>query len=94
MHGDYRLRLVGTCGTAEIFWARGRVEVTTSDRPMRVLDLPEGRRPAEEALDAFAAGRTPEVGTRESVAVTRLALLAQASADRGGEALAWSRDAD
>ena len=29
MHGDYRLRLVGTEGTAEIFWARERVEVTT-----------------------------------------------------------------
>ncbi|MEU4013986.1 Gfo/Idh/MocA family oxidoreductase [Microbacterium sp. NPDC028030] len=94
VHGDYRLRLVGTRGTAEIFWARGRVEVTTGDQPMRVLDLPEGRRPAQEALDAFAAGRTPEVGTRDSIAVTRLALLAQASADRGGEALAWSRDAD
>lgn len=94
VHGDYRMRLVGTRGSAEIFWARGRVEVTTEDRPLRVLDLPAGLRPAEEALDAFAAGRTPAVGTREALAATRLALLAQASADQGGVALAWSRAAD
>ncbi|PRA81401.1 Gfo/Idh/MocA family protein [Microbacterium sp. MYb66] len=94
VHGDYRLRLVGTRGTAEIFWARGRVEVTTEDRSTRNLDLPAGRRPAEEALDAFAAGRTPEVGTRESLAATRLALLAQESADQGGAALPWSRLSD
>ena len=94
VHGDYRLRLVGTRGTAEIFWARGRVEVTTQDRPQRMLDLPVGLRPAEEALDAFAAGRTPEVGTRDSLAATRLALLAQLSADQGGTALDWSSTAD
>lgn len=93
VHGDYRLRLVGTRGTAELFWARGRVEVTTEDRPTRVLDLPPGLRPAEEALDAFAAGRTPEVGTRDSLAATRLALLAQSSADQGRRTLAWSRSA-
>lgn len=93
VHGDYRLRLVGTRGTAEIFWARGRVEVTTQDRPHRMLDLPVGLRPAEEALDAFAAGRTPEVGTRDSLAATRLALLAQLSADQGGTALDWSSTA-
>ncbi|MGS0561883.1 Gfo/Idh/MocA family protein [Microbacterium aurugineum] len=93
VHGDYRLRLVGTRGTAEVFWARGRVEVTTDDRPLRALDLPPGVRPAEEALDAFAAGRTPGVGTRDSVAATRLSLLAQASADQGGTAFDWSRAA-
>ncbi|WP_337026745.1 Gfo/Idh/MocA family protein, partial [Microbacterium sp. LB16] len=94
VHGDYRLRLIGTRGTAEIFWARGRVEVTTDDQPTRSLELPAGRRPAEEALDAFAAGRTPEVGTGDSLAATRLALLAQHSADQGGVALPWSRSAD
>lgn len=93
VHGDYRLRLVGTRGTAEIFWARGRVEVTTDESPTRVLDLPEGLRPAQEALDAFAAGRTPEVGTGESLAATRLALLAQQSADQGGTVLPWSLQA-
>lgn len=94
VHGDYRLRLVGTRGVAEIFWARARVEVTTDEKPLRVLDLPTGRRPAEEALDAFAAGRTPEVGTAESLAATRLALLAQASAAQGGADFTWSRSAE
>lgn len=93
VHGDYRLRLVGTRGTAEIFWARGRVELTTDEAPTRVLDLAEGLRPAQEALDAFAAGRTPEVGTSESLAATRLALLAQQSADQGGTVLTWTRRA-
>lgn len=94
VHGDYRLRLIGTRGTAELFWARGRVEVTTDERPLRVLELPPARRPAEEALDAFAEGRTPDVGTIASVLATRLALLAQASADQGGAVLAWARAAD
>ncbi|MCK2035248.1 Gfo/Idh/MocA family oxidoreductase [Microbacterium sp. SSW1-49] len=94
VHGDYRLRLVGTRGTAEVFWARGRVEVTTQDRPVRLLDLPAGQRPAEEALDAFAAGRAPAVSTAVSLAATRLALLAQESADQGGAVLTWTRSAD
>ena len=91
VHGDYRLRIVGTRGSAEIFWARSRVEVTTEDRPTRDLDLPAGHRPAEEALDAFAAGTTPAVGTAESLAGTRLAQLAQASAAGGGSPRDWSR---
>ncbi|WP_226533560.1 Gfo/Idh/MocA family protein [Microbacterium paraoxydans] len=94
VHGDYRLRLIGTRGTAELFWARGRVEVTTDERPLRVLELPPGRRPAEEALDAFAAGRTPEVGTVTSILAARLALLAQASADQGGAVLDWAHAVD
>lgn len=91
VHGDYRLRLIGTEGSAEIFWARERVEVTTHSRGMRVLELPPGRRPAQDALDAFAQGVTPPVDTAQSLAATRLALLAQASADAGGLAQRWSR---
>ncbi len=94
MHGDYRLRLVGTRGTAEIFWARGRVEVTTDDQPTRALDLPPGRRPAEEALDAFADGRTPRgrnpgFARRDPTRPPRPDLREQ-----GGTALAWSRPAE
>lgn len=90
VHGDYRLRIIGTQGSAEIFWARGGVEVTTADRETRSLPLPPGLRPAEQALDAFAAGTTPEVGTKQSLAATRLALLAQESADHDGAPRAWS----
>ncbi|MDB5529458.1 MAG: hypothetical protein JWR51_2561 [Devosia sp.] len=91
VHGDYRLRLVGTEGSAEIFWARGRVEVTTHKRGTRVLDLPPGRRPAQDALDAFAQGVTPPVDTAQSLTATRLALLAQASADENGRPHRWTR---
>lgn len=94
LHGDYRLRIVGTEGSAEIFWARGGVEVTTADRETRSLQLPPGLRPAEPALDAFAAGTTPEVGTKQSLIATRLALLAQESADQDGAARAWSEPAN
>lgn len=90
VHGDYRLRIIGTEGSAEIFWARGGVEVTTAERETRTLQLPPGRRPAEQALDAFAAGTTPEVGTKQSLTATRLALFAQESADQDGAARIWS----
>lgn len=91
MHGDYRLRLVGTEGSAEIYWAHERVELTTHTRGTRLLELPPGRRPAQDALDAFAQGITPPVDTAQSLTTTRLALLAQASADAGGKPLQWSR---
>ena len=91
VHGDYQLRLVGTEGTAEVFWARGYVEVTTNRRGTRRLDLPPGRRPAQEALDSLAAGEMPQVGTAESLTATRLALLAQRSADSDCGPHHWSR---
>jgi predicted dehydrogenase len=94
IHGDYRMRLVGTVGTAEIFWARGRVELTTADAPLREIELPAPRRPAEEALDAFRDGRVPEVDTSASITASRLALLAQASARQGGAPLPWTRAGD
>jgi predicted dehydrogenase len=89
VHGDYRMRLTGTEGTAELFWAQGRLVVTTTDRGPWEVELPPGRRPAEDALDAFVAGREPEVGTAASLAATRIALLAQESADDGGLVKAW-----
>ncbi|MET0422732.1 MAG: Gfo/Idh/MocA family oxidoreductase [Actinoplanes sp.] len=88
-HGDYRMRLTGTRGTAELYWAQGRLVATTTDRAPWTVELPPGRRPAEEALDALIAGREPEVGTAAGLAATRIALLAQESADDGGAIRAW-----
>jgi predicted dehydrogenase len=88
-HGDYRMRLTGTRGTAELYWAQGRLVATTTERPPWEVELPPGRRPAEEALDAFATGREPEVRTAASLTATRIALLAQESADAGGTTKAW-----
>ncbi|WP_166999434.1 Gfo/Idh/MocA family protein [Paramicrobacterium fandaimingii] len=93
VHGDYRLRIIGTRGTLEIFWARGRVDVTTAELEKRSLKLPPGLRPAEQALGAFADGTIPQVSTRESLVATRLALLAQHSADHGSELQSWRHPA-
>lgn len=91
VHGDYRMRVVGTRGTLEIFWARGRVEVTTDGVGTRDLALPPGRRPGQDALDALSGGEPDHASTETAFAVTRLALLAQDSADHVGDLRTWSR---
>lgn len=89
-HGDYRMRLTGTRGAAELFWAQGRLTVVTDDRGPYEVPLPPGRRPAADALAALAEGREPEVGTAASIAASRVALLAQESADAGGAVRAYA----
>ncbi|WP_093601654.1 Gfo/Idh/MocA family protein [Lentzea waywayandensis] len=89
-HGDYRMRLTGTGGTAELMWARGELTAVTQDRPPWTVALPPSRRPAAAALDALAAGQEPEVGTSASLLATRIALLAQDSADGGGVVHRWA----
>jgi predicted dehydrogenase len=88
-HGHYRMRLTGTSGTAELDWTMGTLDVVTRDRD--VCSPPLGRpvRPAEEFLTALVDGRRPEVGTAESLIATRVALLAQLSADTGGVPQYW-----
>ena len=55
------------------------------------LTLPEGRRPAQDALDAFEGGAVPPYSTTaDAIAITRLALLAQRAAD-SGSAMHWTR---
>ena len=94
VHGDYRMRVVGTRGSLEIFWARGRVELITNDESAHDLALPAARRPALDALLALAQGTPASSSTRDALTATRLALLAQYSADHGGESCVWSRDLD
>ncbi|MFI6348446.1 Gfo/Idh/MocA family protein [Streptomyces sp. NPDC050560] len=89
-HGDYRMRLTGTRGVAELLWARHTLTAVTDTREPHEVPLPPGRRPGDEALSALAAGRVPEVDTAQSVAVTRIALLAQLSADEGGTPHSWT----
>ncbi|WP_460651611.1 Gfo/Idh/MocA family protein [Kribbella endophytica] len=88
-HGHYRMRLTGTAGTAELDWARGTLDVVTHDRDVWSPALGRPVRPAEEFLTALVEGRRPEVGTAESLAATRIALLAQLSADSGGVPQSW-----
>jgi predicted dehydrogenase len=89
VHGDYRMRLVGTRGTAELLWARRRLVVTTEEEPTHDVALPEGLRPAQLPLHALAHGEEPDITTRQSLLATRLALLAQQSADFGGVRIPW-----
>lgn len=89
-NGRYVMRLVGTAGTAEMRWTDGELEVATHERDTWSEPLPAGVRPAEDFLTALATGKPPEVGTTESLAATRIALLAQRSADHGGVVEPWS----
>ncbi|SDS51057.1 Gfo/Idh/MocA family protein [Jiangella sp. DSM 45060] len=90
LHGHYRMRLTGSRGTAELDWAYGTVQVATHDRAPWSEPLPPGRPPAAYFFDAVAAGAEPEISTAASLLATRVALLAQASADSGGSPLPWS----
>ncbi|MBY8880300.1 Gfo/Idh/MocA family protein [Actinacidiphila acidipaludis] len=91
-HGDYRMRLTGTRGAAELCWAQGRLTAVTDDRAPFEVPLPPARRPAADALAALVEGRSPEVDTAASITASRVALLAQESADTGGSVRRWSAD--
>ena len=80
-HGDYRMQLVGTEGTADLLWKENLLLVATHQQAPYRQSLPEGRRPAENFFDAIFDRRPPECSTAHSIAVTRIALLAQLSAD-------------
>lgn len=54
--------------------------------------LPQGRRPAAAALDAFVSGKVPDVDTAVSLTSTRIALLAQDSADNEGVLHRWGHE--
>jgi predicted dehydrogenase len=86
VHGHYRMRIVGTAGSAELDWARHLLTVTTHRAPERTVDLPPPVRPVQFFFDALRAGETPSVTTEEAIRATRIALLAQDSADHDG---AW-----
>lgn len=94
IHGDYRMRVVGTVGTAELYWGRGRCELTTAVKPRHDVDLAAGRRPAEDALDALlTGGERAADATRDAILATRIALLAEQSARSGGIELTWEQTA-
>ncbi|WP_410790172.1 Gfo/Idh/MocA family protein [Kribbella sp. C-35] len=92
VHGDYRMKLVGTEGTAELLWARNRLVLTTTDLAPHDVPLPAGHRPAELVLKALAAGNEPDITTERGLLATRLALLAQRSAENGGVPISWTTD--
>lgn len=89
LHGHYRMRLSGSEGTAEIDWGYETLTVATHDRPTWTEPLDPPLRPMQFFFDAIIAGTEPAVTTEESLLATRVALLAQQSAETGGAPLAW-----
>ncbi len=86
-HGDYRLVLTGTSGTAEVRWAQGELHVATHTAPPRLVDLVPPRAIVEDFFSALVSGTAPPIGTEEVLTASRVALLAQATANDG----AWHR---
>lgn len=87
-HGDYRMRLVGTQGTAELLWKDDQLIVGTHSEAPREMPLPSRLRPAEDFFTALAEGRDPVISAAASFAATSLALAAQESA-RNGSTVPW-----
>jgi predicted dehydrogenase len=79
---DYRMRLVGTKGTAELLWGTGVLVVETDRGAHRYTPPRERRGAAQEFFDALRDGRAPECDSARSIAVSRIALQAQRSSDR------------
>jgi predicted dehydrogenase len=82
-HGDYRMVLTGTEGTAELRWAHGELHLATHRRPPRLVPLPPAGSVAADFFDAVRAGREGVVRGAEVVTATRVALLAQTTANDG-----------
>lgn len=90
-HGDYRMRLTGTKGTAELLWRTGELFVATDTREPELITCEPNRSAAAYFLDALIAGEEPSITAADSIAATRIALLAQDSAANGGELRRWQR---
>src|SRR5690606_12572319 len=92
IHGDYRMRVVGSEGTAELYWGRGRCELTTAAAPRHDVELTAGRRPAQDALDALIAGeQQAKRARRDALLASHSSLLDEESARAGGIDLHWEQ---
>lgn len=89
VHGHYRMRVAGSEGTAELDWAYHSLRVATHDRETWEEPLGHPVRPAAYFFDALEAGEEPQISTAASLLATRVALLAQRSAEAGGAQQRW-----
>lgn len=88
-HGDYAMRISGTRGRADLLFAQDLLLVETASRPCREVALPPGLPPARFAFDYLTGDVPLAIPARDAIRATRIALLAQESAARGGIALRW-----
>jgi predicted dehydrogenase len=82
-HGDYRMVLTGTEGTAELRWVQDQLLVATNTRPPEIRLMPAAGSVAGDFFDAILAGAEPGVRGEDVLTATRVALLAQTSANQG-----------
>ncbi len=82
-HGDYRLLLTGTEGTADVRWARNELTVATHHTAPRLIPLPAARSVVEDFFIAIATDSAPIIRTHEVLTATRVALLAQSMVNTG-----------
>lgn len=87
-HGDYKMRLVGTNGTADLLWKDEQLIVATHQRPPTEMPQPERLRPAQNFFDALSNNGDLMVTASDALAATSLALAAQESA-LTGHVVAW-----
>ena len=80
-HGDYRMVLTGAEGTAELRWAHNELHLATNRRPPERVALPQSGSVAADFFDAVVSGREGIVMTSEILTATRVALLAQTTAN-------------
>ncbi|MGD7706809.1 Gfo/Idh/MocA family protein [Microlunatus sp. Y2014] len=90
-HGDYRIRITGTEGTAELNWRTGELFLATHTTEPELIECAPNIPAATYFLDAISQGVEPSVSTADSILATRVSLLAQQSAANGGELLTWHR---
>lgn len=82
-HGDYRLVLTGTEGTAEARWTDNELRVTTHRAAPRLVPLSPPQSVVDDFLLAISRGAAPAIRTPEVLTATRVALLAQSTANSG-----------
>ena len=90
-HGDYTMRVSGTRGRADVFFAEDRLLVETATRPARQVALPAGAPPARFAFDHLVGGKELLISTQDALTATRIAIQAQQSALNNGAPAAWCR---
>jgi predicted dehydrogenase len=87
-HGDYRMLLTGTKGTAELRWVQNELLVATDKRALESRPLPPAGSVAGDFFDALLEGREPVVNGEAVLTAARVALTAQENAN-SGEWHAW-----
>jgi predicted dehydrogenase len=82
-HGDYRMVLTGTEGTAEMRWAFNELQIATNRNPPESAPLPPPGSVAGDFFDAIIAGGECSISAPEIFTATRVALLAQSTVNSG-----------